>query len=206
MRFDTIFRVGVIGESKTVNLLLGGALGEDPVFIATFMKRQIKFNKRSVKVEFWIFNTETEKHSHLVDMFCYEKRLDTLVFCFDPSSLQSLKKCEKLNQMVLSSTSGQDPVKYLVSIANTFSETKEALLEDVNTAASNIKAEFIDFDLQENMPDFFDSIVEDLVEQNVKYTCREDSVDSDIRSLDEASAEPRKLFSVEKLINIFKRI
>ena len=53
MRFHTIFRVGVIGESKTVNLLLGGALGEDPVFIATFMKRQIKFKKRSVKVEFW---------------------------------------------------------------------------------------------------------------------------------------------------------
>ena len=39
-------------------------------------------------------------------MFCYEKRLDTLVFCFDPSSLQSLNKCEKLNQMVQSSTSG----------------------------------------------------------------------------------------------------
>ena len=53
MRFHTIFRVGVIGESKTVDLLLGGALGEDPVFIATFMKRQIKFKKRSVKVEFW---------------------------------------------------------------------------------------------------------------------------------------------------------
>ena len=32
------------------------------------------------------------------------------------------------------------------------------------------------------------------------------SVESDIRSLDEAGAEPRKLFSIEKLINIFKRI
>ena len=53
MRFDTIFRVGVIGESKTVNLLLGGDLGEDPVFIATFMKRQIKFKNRKIKVEFW---------------------------------------------------------------------------------------------------------------------------------------------------------
>jgi len=106
MRFDTIFRVGVIGESKTVNLLLGGALGEDPVLIATFMKRQIKFKKKKIKVEFWIFNTETKKHLHLVDMFCYEKRLDILVFCFDPGSLQSLHKCEKLNQMVLSSTSG----------------------------------------------------------------------------------------------------
>jgi len=53
MRFDTIFRVGVIGESKTVNLLLGGALGEDPVLIATFMKRQIKFKKKKIKVEFW---------------------------------------------------------------------------------------------------------------------------------------------------------
>ena len=53
MRFDTIFRVGVIGESKTVNLLLGGALGEDPVLIATFMKRQIKFKKREIKIEYW---------------------------------------------------------------------------------------------------------------------------------------------------------
>jgi len=139
-------------------------------------------------------------------MFCYEKRLDILVFCFNPSSLQSLHKCEKLNQMVLSSTSGQDPVKYLVSVANTLSETKEAIPEDVRTSASRINAEFIDFDLQENMPDFFDYIVEDLLEQDVKYTSREDSVESDIRSLVEAGGEPRKLFSFEKLINIFKRI
>ena len=78
-------------------------------------------------------------------MFCYEKRLDSLVFCFDPSSLQSLNKCEKLNQMVLSSSSGdqrqihkmifmsiitgQDPVKYLVSIAKSFSETKEVTIK-----------------------------------------------------------------------------
>ena len=53
MRFDTIFRVGIVGESKNVNLLLGGDLGEDPVFIATFLKKQIKFKKREIKVELW---------------------------------------------------------------------------------------------------------------------------------------------------------
>ena len=53
MRFDTIFRVGIVGESKTVNLLLGGDLGEDPVFIATFLKKQITFKKKEIKVELW---------------------------------------------------------------------------------------------------------------------------------------------------------
>ena len=53
MRFDTIYRVGVIGESKIVNLLLGGDLGDDPVFITTFMKRQLKFKKKKIKVELW---------------------------------------------------------------------------------------------------------------------------------------------------------
>ena len=53
MRFDTIYRVGVIGESKIVNLLLGGDLGEKPVFITTFMKRQLKFKKKKIKVELW---------------------------------------------------------------------------------------------------------------------------------------------------------
>ena len=53
MRFDTIYRVGVIGESKIVNLLLGGDLGEEPVFITTFMKRQLKFKKKKIKVELW---------------------------------------------------------------------------------------------------------------------------------------------------------
>ena len=53
MRFDTILRVGIVGESKTVNLLLGGDLGEDPVFIATFIKKKIKFKKKDIKVELW---------------------------------------------------------------------------------------------------------------------------------------------------------
>ena len=69
MRFDTIFRVGVIGEAKIVNLLLGGDLGEDQVFIATFFKRQFKFKNKKIKVEIWVFNTEMEKHLHL-GMFC----------------------------------------------------------------------------------------------------------------------------------------
>ena len=63
--------------------------------------------------------------------------------------------------------------------------------QDVNTIASRLKAEFIDFDSQENMvslnrnflnkqgiiflqQDFLEYIVEDLMEQNIKYTSSAD--------------------------------
>ena len=52
-RFDSIFRVGILGETKTINLIIGGELGEDPIFIAKFIKKHMKINKRRIKAELW---------------------------------------------------------------------------------------------------------------------------------------------------------
>jgi len=144
-------------------------------------------------------------------MFCYNRRVDSLVFCYNTNNLESLNKCLSLNETVCGISSEEydedenNILKYLVSIPSTFENGDPDL--EANLISENLNAQHIgiDFEFKQSML-LFEQLVQDLIVKKTRKTSSsslQDSMDQqndEMISVPEASNKLSLLCKLKRMI------
>jgi len=138
-KLDHIFRIAVAAEEgstteRKIKSLITDEEQLDSTFIVSFHQQYQFIDKKRLKLEIWFIPID-EKYFHLVDMFCFSRRVDCLLFCVDEHQLvESMQKYEKLKCIIngdFSPYSSSENMIYLLSaeeMRQMFTKLSEELL------------------------------------------------------------------------------
>jgi len=164
-KLDHIFRIAVAAEEgsttgRKIKSLITDEEQLDSTFIVSFHQQYQFIDKKRLKLEIWFIPVD-EKYFHLVDMFCFSRRVDCLLFCVDVHQLvETMHKYEKLKCIIngdFSPYSSSENMIYLLS-------AEEESCEEVNHLAHALGANLMELtDDEEKMKQMFTKLSEELL-------------------------------------------
>jgi len=173
-KLDHIFRIAVVAEKgsihgRIIKSFLTDEEEPDSTFIVSFHQHYHVFDKKRLKLEIWFIQTD-EKYFHLVDMFCFSRRVDCQLFCVDEHQLvqvESKQKYEKLKCIIngdFSPYSSSENLRYILS-------AEEESNDEVNQLGQALGASLIEVsDNDEEIRQMFTKLSEELLALKVGVT------------------------------------
>jgi len=179
-KLDHIFRIAIVAEEgsttgRIIKSLISDEEELDSTFIVSFHQQHQVIGKKRLKLEIW-FIPGDEKYFHLVDIFCFSRRVDCLLFCVDEHQLvESMQKYEKLKCIIngdFSPSSSTENIRYLLSAEE---ETSEEFSHFAHALGANLIERTHN---EEKMRQMFTKLSEELlalkVEVSIKEACEEE--------------------------------